>query len=187
MDGQSDRWSGWCLERPFQAALVVVGAVGLRQRSPSTVVNAVAAFVGTLIPGTAGRWYGLVIRPWHRAYVGIAMLAHAVGMLGLYEECRWWDHLTHTLSATIVGGVGHVVARQRGDDPTWWVLATVGGLGVGWELLEYAGHAIAEWLGIEPLLVPYGRDDTLRDLLFDLVGAVIVLLVSDRLIGDLRE
>jgi hypothetical protein len=35
--------------------------------------------------------------------------------------------------------------------------------------------------------VPYGRDDTLRDLLFDLVCAVIVLLVGDRLIGDLRE
>jgi hypothetical protein len=186
MDGWFDRVTV-CPERPFQVGLLLVGAVGLRRRSPGAVVNAVAALAGTAVPGVAGRRYGLAIRPWHRVYVGVAMLAHAVGMLGPYEECSWWDHLTHTLSATIVGGAGHVVARRRGDDPTRYVVTTVAVLGVGWELLEYGGHAVADRLGIEPLLVPYGRDDTLRDLGFDLVGAAIVVLVGDRLLGDLGE
>ena len=63
--------------------------------------------------------------------------------------------------------------------------ATVCG-GVLQELMEYAVHAVATRLGFEPVLVPYGKRDTLLDLLFDLLGALLALAFGDRLLRNLR-
>ena len=44
---------------------------------------------------------------------------------------------------------------------------------------------VSRRVGLEPLLIPYGSEDTLFDLLFDLVGALLVLGFADRLLGNL--
>jgi hypothetical protein len=100
-------------------------------------------------------------------------------MLGPYDDVWWWDHLTHTHSATLFGSLVHVVTRRRGNDPTASVLGAVGLVGIAWELAEYAIHSAAEALDIEPMLRTYGRTDTLFDLCFNLVGALVVLAVGD--------
>ena len=172
------------VERGIRYALVGVFVAGVRDRNPGAVVNAAAALAATFLPDLFERRYDVEFRPWQRVYTQAAMLTHAVGMLGPYEETWWWDHLTHTHSATLLAGLVHAVSRRRGHDPRPRVLGAVVGVGVLWELMEYVIHAVAEHLGFDPVLVPYGRTDTMLDLVFDLVGALVVVAFGDRLLSE---
>lgn len=175
------------VERGMRWGIVAVFGEGIRRRNPGAVVNAVVALAATYLPDVVERRYEVEFRPWQRAYAGTAMLAHAVGMLGPYDDRWWWDHLTHVLSASLLGGVVHVVTRRRDRDPRVDVLATVTVGGVAWELVEYAIHAVSKRLGIEPLLISYSARDTLLDLVFDLLGALLVLAFGDRLLRNFTE
>lgn len=174
-------------EHGIRFGLFAVFVVGLRRRDPSAVVNAVVALVGTYLPGGIERRYDVDIRSWQRVYAESAMLTHAVGMLGPYDEIWWWDHVTHTHSATLLGGLVHAVARRRGRDPRPRVLAAVACLGVTWEILEYAVHAVGARVGFEPILVNYGKRDTVLDLGFNFVGACLVLIFGDRLLANVAN
>jgi hypothetical protein len=55
------------------------------------------------------------------------------------------------------------------------------GVGVFWELLELAARDVGERFDVEPVLVHYGWRDTVFDLGFDAVGAVVVVAVDLRL------
>lgn len=166
-------------ERGIRYALLAVLIVGLRQRNVGAIVNAVVATTATYLPGVVESHYDVEFLPWQRAYTATAMLTHAVGMLGPYEDTWWWDHLTHTHSATLLGGLIHITARRRDRDPRPRVLAAVGCFGVLWELMEYAIRAVANRLGLEPVLITYGEKDTLLDLFFDFFGAFLVLAFGD--------
>ncbi|AEH39354.1 hypothetical protein [Halopiger xanaduensis] len=172
-------------ERGIRCALLVVFALGVRRRDPGAVVNAIVAAIGTYLPDLAERTYGVDIRPWQRVYVQVAMITHAIGMLGPYDDVWWWDHLTHTHSSSILAGVVFASSRRRGRDPRPRVVAVVACLGLLWEIVEYAVHAAGRRLGVEPVLVSYGKKDTVLDLVFDLVGAVLVLAFGDRVLGNL--
>ncbi|MDQ2074160.1 hypothetical protein RBH20_16610 [Haloarcula sp. H-GB4] len=113
------------------------------------------------------------------------MLTHAVGMLGPYDDIWWWDNLTHIHSATVLGGLIHVLSRRLGVDPEQRVITGVATMGILWEFMEYIIHASSRRLGLEPILVSYGKTDTLLDLVSDLVGAVLVLVFGDVLLGNL--
>ncbi|PSP80219.1 hypothetical protein BRC81_03230 [Halobacteriales archaeon QS_1_68_20] len=171
-------------ERGIRYGLLAVLVVGLRRRDPGAVVNAVVALAVTYLPGVVERRYDVEFRPWQRVYAQGAMLTHALGMLGPYDDVWWWDHVTHTHSATLVGGLVHAVARRNDRDPRPRVLAAVVGGGVLWELVEYVVHHTADRLGIEPVLVSYGKVDTALDLVFNALGALVVLAWGDRLLGN---
>ncbi|MEF8877172.1 MAG: hypothetical protein V5A60_10665 [Haloarculaceae archaeon] len=173
--------------RGARYAVAAVFVTGIRRRNPGAVVNAAVSYLATFLPSLVGRYYGVEFRPWQRAYLNTGLLAHAVGMLGPYDDVWWWDHVTHVYSATLLGGLIHLSARHRNRDPTPRVLAGVLGAGALWELVEYAIHGASRRVGLEPLLVSYGRTDTLLDLLFDLVGALLVLAVGDRLVPASRR
>lgn len=172
-------------EHGSRYALLTVFLVGLRRRDPGAIVNAAIAAIGTYLPDFVERAYGVELRPWQRAYVNTAMVTHAVGMLGPYDEVWWWDHLTHAHSSSILGGIVYAASRRRGHDPGPRVVAVVVCLGLLWELAEYAIHATANRLGLEPILVTYGPKDTLLDIVFDLIGALLVLAFGDRVLGEL--
>ena len=171
-------------ERGLRAALVVVCLVGVRDRNPGAVMNGAIALACSYLPGAIERRCGVTFRPWQRLYVESGLITHAVGMLGPYDDVWWWDHVTHAHSASVLGGVVHVLARRRGRDPGPRVLGAVVGGGALWEVGEYAAHAVSRRLGIEPLLVHYGPRDTAVDLLFDLVGASVVVAAGDALLGN---
>ena len=172
------------VERGIRCGLLGVVLLGVRRRNPGAVVNALVALVATYLPGVVEWRYDVTFRPWQRAYAEAAMLTHAVGMLGPYDDTWWWDHLTHTHSATLLAGVVYAVSRRRGRDPRPRVVAVVVAAGVLWELVEYVIHAVARRVGLEPILVHYGRTDTLLDLVFDLLGALFVLAFGDSLLGN---
>lgn len=172
------------LVRGIRYSLLVVLAAGVRRRNPGAVVNAGVAFAASFLPGVLERRYDVTFRPWQRLYAVAALLTHAVGMLGPYDDVGWWDHLTHVHSASILGAMAHVAARRRGRDPRVVVLVTVTVVGVLWELLEYAIHAIARRFELEPILISYGKRDTVLDLVFNLIGALLVLAFGDRLLRN---
>ena len=176
--------------RVVQAGIGAALLAGVRRRDPIVVVNGVVSFAFAALPRFAESRYGVRVQPWQRLWVSVAALVHALGMLGPYDRVWWWDHLAHTLSGAVVAGATDVVLRAEtgdgGPGPNGGrfrpavVAGTTLAFGVFWELLEYAIHAAANRLGFDPLLVHYGRLDALADLLFDLVGAGLVIRFGRR-------
>lgn len=180
-------------------ALLVVGilatmAEGIRRGSGAVVVNTVAALGVTLVPVAVLLPLDVVTtaRVWELTlWIATASFLHSLGMLGLYESVAWWDHLTHTLSAGVLAAVFYsasivAIPLQSGTAAqTLAIAGTTVGLtllaGVAWELLELVARELGKRYDIEPVLVHYGRRDTVLDLVFDIVGAVVVLAVDVRL------
>jgi hypothetical protein len=172
------------IERGIRYAIVTVFVVGLRRRNPGAVVNAALAIAATYLPNIIEHRYDVSFRPWQRIYSSIAMLTHSVGMLGAYDEVRWWDHLTHTHSSTLLSGFVYATARRYGLDPRLWVLSVIVVVGSLWELMEFTIHTVADHFGLEPILVVYGKSDILLDFVFNLLGAIIVLVLGDDLLQN---
>jgi hypothetical protein len=172
--------------RGMQVAILGILLVGLWSRSIAVVVNAVVALAVTFLPALLERDWDLSLDAGLTLWLTTAVLLHAVGMLGLYGSVSWWDHLTHTLSATVVAGVGYTTARALDEhsDAVYfppqflfvYVLLFTLAFGVFWEVLEFAAHGLSERLGIDAVLVQYSLEDTVVDLIFDTVGAVLVAL-----------
>ncbi|GAA5063838.1 hypothetical protein GCM10025751_52610 [Haladaptatus pallidirubidus] len=176
--------TGQKAERSIKGAIIAVFIAGVRRWNPGAIVNAVIGFAAAYLPDIIERQYDIKFQPWQRVYTGIAMLMHAVGMLGPYDDTWWWDHITHTLSASLLGGAVHVAAQRCGRDPQRSVLTAIVGGGVLWEVMEYAIHGLTDRLDLEPVLIPYSARDTIVDLFFNLLGALLVLLFGDRLLQN---
>jgi hypothetical protein len=170
----------------MQVGIALILLVGLARRNVSVVVNATFALAATALPAVLERDYRLPLDAGLTLWITAALFLHTLGMLGLYDGVWWWDHLTHTLSATIVAAVGYVTARAVDESSediylprpflfVYIVLFTLA-LGVLWEVLEFAARGGAELFGLDPVLVQYGLSDSLLDLVFDAVGAVVVAL-----------
>lgn len=170
--------------RGMQAAVLAVLAIGVATRNPSVVVNAGLGLLVTLVPGVLERDYSVTLGPMPALWVTAAVLLHSVGMLGLYDAVVWWDHLTHTLSAAVVAGAAYAVVHAVDEHeprvalpPAFmgvFLLVTTVGLGVVWETMEFAVRELAIAVGMDPVLVVYGVDDTIVDLVYDGLGGLLV-------------
>jgi len=113
-------------------------------------------------------------------------LLHAVGTLGPYERFGWYDSVTHTVSATLVAGVGYAVVDALdqsaesvdvpGEFRFLFILIFVLAFGVLWEISEFASAGLASIVGGEPVLAQYGTSDIVFDLLYNAFGALLVAL-----------
>lgn len=179
-----------------QVGILVAFLAGLRRRDPSVLLNGVLSLGFSSVPAYLERGHGVRFRPWQRLWISTAALVHAVGMLGPYDRIWWWDHLAHTLSSAVVGAAVDVFLRtdaRRGNRPipattrTTFVLGVTFGFGLVWEVLEYVAHVVGERIGLEPLLVHYGRVDMARDLIFNLVGASLVVVFGHDALSNFVE
>ncbi|WP_053948782.1 hypothetical protein [Halolamina sediminis] len=173
-----------------EGALLAALWIAYRRGNTAAVVNTVGAICLTLVPpvlavtvGTDGpELRGLAF------WIAVAGLLHALGMLGRYDSVWWWDHLTHTLSAALAAALLYagllVVAPAAAVAGT--LLATFV-LGILWEVGELFAREVAERYDIEPVLVHYGWRDTALDLVFDLVGAGVVVAFDLRLFSPVVE
>jgi hypothetical protein len=182
----------------FLAAIGLVLAVGVRRRNASVAVNSLVSLAAATLPGLVSLTAdGVSIGPELTLWIAAAGFFHSLGMVGFYESTWWWDHLTHTLSAALVAALVYAAALVVADSSASAPLAaeavvplTVGFVvvaGVFWELLELVGRAIAERLDFEPLLIPYGRLDTALDLVFDAVGALLVITFDVRVFVSVAD
>ncbi|SFQ06821.1 MULTISPECIES: hypothetical protein [Halolamina] len=174
------------------AAQLAALYVGYRRGDTAAVVNTAAAVALVLVFAALPvvlrdgdqptRLAGLTF------WVAVAGFLHALGMLGRYESVWWWDHLTHTLSAALAAALLYaavLVAGWSGAAAITLLGTTV--LGVLWEVGELIAREIADRYDIEPVLVHYGWRDTAFDLVFDVVGAVLVVALDLRLFVPVVE
>jgi hypothetical protein len=187
----------------LQLGIVATLAVAVRQRSGAAVVNALVSLAVAVLPAVLEGLFpavtGTSVRftPALSFWLAAAGLLHSIGMLGPYESVPWWDHLTHTLSAGVVAALVYAGAIVLARESPGLVLsslglagATLAGtflLGVFWEAIELVAREIGERYDVEPVLVHYGWRDTALDLLFDLVGALVVVLLDVRLFVPVAE
>lgn len=181
--------------RLLQVAIGGILGVGLLTRNLSVLVNAVLALAITFLPAVLKRDYRINLGAGATLWITLALFLHTLGMLGFYGEVWWYDHVTHTLSAMIIAASGYVGARavDEWSDAIYlpsrfmfvFILLFTLGLGVFWEVLEFAARIGANLLGFDPVLVQYGLDDSLLDLLFNTLGAVIIAGFGTQWVSDL--
>lgn len=193
------------IQHALQGILVGVLIVGFLLPNVGVIVNAVVALAVTALPALFERDREEVLAPGLTIWIASAATLHALGMVVLYEAVPWWDTLTHLVSGALVAGVGYALVRTldeyadsvRLTPPLvglFVVLFTVAA-GVLWEVMEMGGREIARYVGWEPVLIVYGIEDTMVDLVVDGVAGVLVAVAGapflegwvDRLVASLRR
>lgn len=170
------------------AGIAAVLVYGVLTWNPAVIVNAVFGLGVAYLPAFIARDYNLRLSPGLVFLVALAIFLHTVGMVGLYNKTAWWDHMTHALSAVVVGSISYatVVAldSHREDlhfPPMFlavFLLATTLGFGVLWEALEFAARYLGELVGADPVLVVYGVSDVTLDLVYNAIGGIVVATVG---------
>jgi len=181
----------------MRMTVAIILGFGIATRNLSVIINAVVALAVTYLPALLERDWDVRLSPELTFVVTLAVSLHTLGMVGLYEEVWWYDHLTHTLSAMLVAAVGYAATRAidlHSEEVSFpprflslFLLLFTLALGVFWEVLEFAARQAAATLGIEAVLVQYGLEDTILDLVFDTVGAILVALFGTERLTELTE
>ncbi len=192
----------------MELTLVGLLFVGLYQLDVGIVVNAGAGLLVTQLPPVLERDYDIQMDAGLTLWITAAAFLHAIGTAGLpgmsrnlYVAIPWWDHVTHTLSASLVAAAGYTTVRaldlHREDiylPPNYtfvFVLAFVLAFGVLWEVLEFFIGLAAQFVGGDPVLTQFGIEDTMVDLVFDALGGIVVatwgqVYLSD-VVGSIRR
>jgi hypothetical protein len=187
-----ERWQ-LRLTRGMQIGLVVLFGLGLVRGNTGILVNTAVAFGVSLLPAVLERDYDIPLNAGLTLWITTAVFLHALGTAGLpgmgvtfYDVYPLWDDLTHTLSSSIVAAAGYTTARAFDEHsdvvrlpPTFmfaFILIVVLAFGVFWEVIEFAIGEAAARTGSRAVLTQYGLADTMMDLVFDTVGAVIVAI-----------
>lgn len=179
--------AAWLME----VGLVGILFIGLDRGNLGIVVNAAVALAVAQLPPILERDYDIPMDPALTLWITGAVFLHALGTVGLpgsrfsfYQSVWWYDHLTHALSASVVAAAGYATVRalDRHDDGIYlpprftfvFVLLLTIAFGVLWEVIEFAIAELAALAGSTSVLTQYGLEDTMLDLVFDVIGAVIV-------------
>lgn len=185
------------LTRGMQFVLAGIIAYGVVTRQPKAIVNGGVALLITFLPAVFERNYRLPLDPWLGLWITTAVFLHTLGSAGLYGQIDWWDHLTHSLSASLVAAVGYTAARaielhvEEIHIPRRFmfvfILVVVLAFGVIWELFEFGLDIAAEATGLTMPLAQHGLADTIADLTFNSLGAVVVAVFAQVHLTDAAE
>lgn len=180
------------ITRGLQLALGGLIAYGLVTTHMSVVVTAGLGLSVTLLPAWLSREYDYSMDSGLVLWITIAMVLHVAGTLALYDQYQWYDEITHTISATIIAGLGYAAFRafeihsSEIDVPSEFravfIVVFVLAAGILWEVIEFVFGS---------LIPVYGIEDIVTDLVFNAVGAVIVAVWGteyvDELVGFIRS
>jgi len=181
------------LSRSLSLALIGLFAVGIERGNVGIIVNSGVAILVTQLPALLERDYGIALDPALTLWITSAAFFHALGTVGLpgaeenfYVTIWWWDHFTHALSSSVVAAVGYTTVRAL-DEHTdeisipsrfmfVFLLLFVMAFGVLWEVIEFSITLAASATGNDTILTQFGLTDTMLDLVFDTIGAIIVAI-----------
>lgn len=172
------------LTRLLQFVLAGICLAGLVTLRLGMAVSGAFGLALTLIPAAIRREYDYTMSPALVLWITIAVCLHSVGSLGPYSWFSWFDSVTHTVSATVVAGLGYATFRgfdQHSEElhvsasfrPVFIVVFVLA-VSVVWELLGFASGQVSQVLGIEAPLIVYGVDDIVTDMVFNTIGGLIV-------------
>ncbi|WP_135821729.1 hypothetical protein [Halostella litorea] len=176
----------WLVVRGMQVALAGIAGYALVTVDPGLLVNAVLPLAVSFTPELVEWRYDHEMGGGLALWIATAAFLHTVGALGPYQWIGWYDQVTHTLSATLVAGVGYAVVRALDESSDavdfpaefrfLFILLFVLAFGVVWEIAEFASGGLASLVGGDAVLAQYGKRDIVLDLTFNTLGAVAVAL-----------
>lgn len=189
------------ISRLFQGAMMGFVLLGLIQSNFKIVLNSFIGLAVTFLPEILEKDYDIGMSPWLVIWVASAVFFHAFGVFGPYGDIWWWDHFTHTLSATVVAAAGYAAFSAIDNHMKevniperfmfLFILIFVVAFGVLWEVMEFGLHLITDTFSSEPVLTQHGIEDTMKDLLFDMIGAILVAAFGsahlDSVVEDLER
>ncbi|NEU58970.1 hypothetical protein [Halorussus sp. MSC15.2] len=182
--------------RAMEAGLVVILLLGLYRGNVGVVVNSAIALAVTFLPAMLERDYDIPMDAGLTLWITTAVFLHALGTIGPYRDPTlwWWDHVTHALSSSLVAAIGYATTRaldEHTDDVYFpprftfvFILLFVVAFGVVWEVIEFGVGGLATILGSDKILTQFGLEDTMKDLLFDTVGGVVVAVWGAAYLSD---
>lgn len=180
------------LARGMQLVLVGLVFVGLDDRNVGVVLTAIVALGAAKLPALLERDYNLELDAGLALWVTAAAFLHAIGVGGVpgteqvpYRSIPGYDHITHSLSASVVAAVGYTTVRavdahsERIRLPRRFMFVFlvlfVMAFGVVWEIVEFAIGLTTAALGLTVSgATQHGLEDTLMDLVFDGLGGLVV-------------
>lgn len=190
------------LTRVMELSLVGLLFVGLERRAVGVVVTTAIALAVTKLPAVLERDYGLELDAGLTLWLTSAVFLHAFGVVGvpgtdvsLYAGVPGYDHVTHTLSASVVAGVGYTTVRALDRHATAirlpgryvfaFILLFVIAFGVLWEVVEFSAGQVAAAGGVQTEgFTQHGLRDTMLDLVFDAGGGVVVAVWGHAHLSD---
>ncbi|WP_458205678.1 hypothetical protein [Haladaptatus sp. NG-SE-30] len=193
------------LVRVMQVGLVGILVAGLWQWNTGIIVNAFVGLVVTQLPALLERDYDITMDVGLVLWITTAMFLHAFGTLQIpgvidlsaYKSVWWWDHMTHALSSSLVAATAYATARAIDEHteglnltPRFmfvYLLLFVMAFGVVWELVEFFTSETARLLGVGGILTQYGLDDTVLDLFYNTMGALIVAIWGTAYLSGVTE
>jgi len=165
--------------RAMQAGIIGLAISGVFTGELTYVPAAVVVLMMSELPSLVRRDLKIVLPVELNFMIVLTLFVHIVGSFsGFYDNIPGWDHLTHAMSASLIAALGLivVVTIDKYAESIYlprmflavfivmWTLA----VGVIWELMEYlVDSATGSHL-------QYSLDDTMRDLMFDTIGGLLV-------------
>jgi|AntRauTorckE6833_2_1112554.scaffolds.fasta_scaffold00816_7 hypothetical protein len=183
------------------AGILGTVAIGLLSRDLQAVVNGIGSLVASALPTLVE--FAIAFRggaavtfdPALSAWIAVAAFLHMLGMLGWYDTVSWWDHVTHTVSAALLAALVYATLQTPsalgsqvtdGYAALFTVLFTLGA-GVFWEFVELAARELSEYIDRPPVLEYYGLRDTVLDMVFNGIGAIVVVAFDVRIFASVIE
>lgn len=186
----------------MEVVMLGVFLYGVWDVNVKIIANAgVALLIAQLVP-ILERDYGVPLDAGLTLWITSAVFLHAFGTIGtggqsFYASIDWWDHMTHALSSSVVAGVGYATVRaldEHSDQislpPRFvfvFILLFVLAYGVFWEILEFTIGQVAALLGTDSVLTQYGLEDSLWDLIYNTLGAVVVATWGTAHLNDITR
>lgn len=175
----------------MHVGLIGMFFIGLERRNTGIIVNCLLGLAVVQLPPVMERDYDIPMEPTLTLWITGAVFFHALGTVGVpgadlpfYRSVWWWDHFTHALSASVVAAAGYATVRAIDRHskeielpPRFmfvFLLMFVLAFGVLWEVLEFVVSEASRLVSGGSVLTQYGIEDTLLDLVFNAVGAVVV-------------
>ncbi len=185
------------LTRGMQILLGAIVVYGILYGQPKAITNGGLGLFVTFVPALVERNYDIPLDPWLGVWITSAVFLHTLGSAWFYAQIIWWDHLTHALSASLIAGAGYTTLRAidlHSDEiqiPSRFafvfIFVVVLAFGVVWELFEFGLDIVADETGISMPLAQYGLDDTVLDLMYNSVGALIVATFGQAHLSGVAE
>jgi len=189
------------LTRVMELSLIGMFFIGVERGSTSIIVNTGMGLLVAQLPAVLERDYHIPLDTGLSLWITTAVWLHGLGTVGFpgaganfYATIWWWDHATHALSSSVVAATGYITVRSLDAHseniyiPSHFmfvfILMFVIAFGVFWEVIEFTVTEGATLLGTGTVLTQYGLDDTMLDLVFDTIGAVVVAIWGTAHLSD---
>ncbi len=181
--------------RIMQVILFMLLIAGIILKDLSTTINATAGLTLTFVPYFITRKYDIPHDTGLTLWITFAVFLHLIGTFAFYDNILRWDNITHALSACVVAAAGYTLIRAIDIyvDEIYippkvlflFILLFILATGVLWEILEFTSDELTSRLGYEAILAQHGIHDTMIDLVFDMLGAILAATWGTAYLSDI--